>query len=275
MGGVIYADVLFLINASCDLLSVYLTGKLCGIEIRPIRAAAAAAAGALCAVIVTILSLPPAAANLSGVIISFLICFISFGRARPALFLRRTALLWSSACLVSGAVSAVASATGSAGRQFRGRRAAAIFALSAAAVLLVSRIRRSNAGKKSSIVRVAIGDRASTVRCLLDTGSLTRDPIGGDPVVILCADSCRKIFREEELSYLVGKTPIPPDRLGTRLRIVPQRTLGGERTIFAVRPDSVTVDGVKRRAVIAVEDSPRGSFGSFDGIVPGSISGKF
>ncbi len=54
MERVIYADVLFLMNFGCDLITVCLTSRLCRIKTKPLKAVAAAAVGALLSLPVTL-----------------------------------------------------------------------------------------------------------------------------------------------------------------------------------------------------------------------------
>lgn len=266
----IYADLLFLMNLGGDILTLWVTARLCRLMTKPSRIAAGAATGAVLSVFITVF-LDGAAAFAAGIPTAAFMCLLAFGKTSFPDFLRRTAIMWSSACLFFGVVSSFSSAVN---RTFgpKGRTAAAIACAGAVpAVLLVSRFRRDKAERRSALVTFSVCGEIVKILCLVDSGNLLREPVTGDPVLVVASEAVPQIPKNV-VSYILDGDGDPPPVIMTRLRIIPARSVSGEEIMRAVRPDVLTINGKERSGYIVLRDARKGSFGTYDGIVPSSIT---
>lgn len=270
MEKVVYADVLFLVNFGCDLITVCLTARFCRLILKPLRAAAAAAFGAFASVLIT-LFLDGILSYFAGVPVAGLICLFAFGKTRFIELLRRTAIMWSSACLFYGAVSAFGSAVN---KYFNnsGRIAAAVACAAAIpAVLIASRIRRDKEEKRSALVKFSVCGTTVSLLCLVDSGNLLKEPISGDPVLVVASSAAPRL-PDDVVSYLLCGSGEPPAEIMPRVRIIPAKAVTGTGLLRAIRPDALLVNGEEKRAYISLSDAGKGAFGTYDGVIPPSIT---
>ena len=272
MDKVLYVDILFATDFACDVFSLYITGRLCRLPQKGFRSALGAVFGATASTAVTAMNLSRPMSILSGIPISFFMCLISFGKCGVYSAVRRTALLWSSASLIFGFASALSSfLPGAAANENRLATAVSV-SVSAPLILFVSRLMREAFPKRSAVVEVSINGKTLRTACLVDSGNVLCDPFSGDPVIIISSVPASKIFSHGDILYFTEGTGETPDRLSQRLRLIPAKTVGGEILLRSFRPDQLKVDGVSRRALVAVIASPHDSFGSFDGVVPSCLA---
>ena len=107
--------------------------------------------------------------------------------------------------------------------------------------------------------------------CLVDSGNLLKEPISGDPVLIV-ASSVAPRLPDDVVAYLLNGSGEPPSRIAHRVRIIPAKAVTGVGLLRAIRPDELFVNGEKRRAYISLRDAGKGAFGTYDGVIPSSIA---
>lgn len=106
-----------------------------------------------------------------------------------------------------------------------------------------------NAGGRR-LVPVEIHHNGNSVQltALVDTGNRLRDPITGEPVLIIDSRAARA---------LTGLTPAqlehPLESMGNQpgLRLIPYHSVGHRGFLLAIRPSRITVDGRKAHRVVA------------------------
>ncbi len=266
----IYADVLFFMNFGCDLITVCLASRLCRVRARPVRAALGAAAGALLSVPITLFT-DGITAFIAGVPVAAVMCLIAYGKTSFPDLLRRTAVTWSSACLLYGAVSSASRFVNSA-FGVKGRVTAAIACAAAVPfVFIASRFRRDGEEKRSAYLKFTVCGKTVGALCLVDSGDLLREPVSGDPVVIVASAAAQQLPKDV-VDYLLTGSGEPPPSIAPRLRIIPAETLTGEQILRAVRPDGLSVNGTERRAFVSLKIAEKGNFGTYDGVLPPSIT---
>ncbi len=270
MGKVVYADVLFLLNFGGDILTVLITARLCRMIVKPLRALVGTAVCAVLSVLISLLSDGFVSFAL-GVPVAVLMCITVFGKKPFPELLRLTAVLWSSSCLLFGVLTSLRTAADSV-LNANGRIGAAVAcAAGIPAVLAVSRFRRDRSEKKSAIVDFTVCGSTVKILCLVDSGNVLREPISGDPVLFVASAAAPQL-PDDVVAYLLTGSGDPPPGIAHRLRIIPAKTLTGEEMLRAVRPDGLSVNGTARRAFVSLRDVKKGSFGSYDGVVPQSIA---
>ena len=274
---VLYADVLFIIDFSMDFISLYFTGKLNHISMKTLRLCAAALFSASYSLIITILSLGSLAGLFLSVVCSLIMCLVAFGKASKYVIIRRTVILWASGSLIGGIMTAVTSVGGA--YNFNTSRNAAsplIYAVLAVCVFIgfimihiIGRVSR----KSCADVTVKLNDCQVTFKALADSGNLLTDPFTGTPVIIVSLEILKDVLDDEEYDFFnrAGGETIMPSSLNKRLRLIPSKSIHGERMLYALRTDGILVENQKKNAVLAVENVKSGEYGSFDGIVPSAL----
>lgn len=118
---------------------------------------------------------------------------------------------------------------------------------------------------------LSLEEKKIPFRSLVDTGNFLTDPLSGLSVVLLEFSLFRKYLRKD----------FPPPMtfefatyFSHRARVIPYRTVSGEgEMLSAFLTESLTVNGVSQKAVIAVVNRPLESRGEYFGIVGPDLIG--
>ncbi len=264
----VYADVLFLINFSMDFLTLYFTGKVLSKPMKTVRLCLSASIGALVGTSATVLVDSAAlfaniVLSVAGFALSAVMMLVAFGKYISVLsLLRDSVILWGSGALLGGVMTALLSLgepvfVGHGGGGVFAEAFVVCFAVSSVVVRLFS----SGRAKKFCTVSFTAAGECVTFSALTDSGNLLREPISSLPVVIVSHTA-------------VSQFALVPDRESNlHVRLIPMKSVGGERLLYGFLPDIITVDGAEVRAVVAV-DNENNSFGDCAGIVPQSLVGR-
>lgn len=266
-------------NFALDLAVLFVAARLGG-ERAGWRLARAAVVGSLYGMV-------PRAwdGGLAGLLLcGFVMALSAWGFGRPAVVLRRVALLVAAAVLLGGAVLGAATAAGLPLPSAVHPAPFAGLAAAAGAVVVVERAtaawRLGRAGAGGLVLDVEVEGAHARLRGFVDTGNRLRDPFGRTPVVVaeaaplallLPAPARAQYLREAAAGLL-------PDRLASlcptwadRLAVVPYSALGGAGVLTAIRPDALwaVVDGgrIPVRGLVALAPRPMGWPGA-DALVP-------
>ncbi len=275
----IYADILFLINFSMDFLSLRLAAKILHIPLRLPRAVLSSISGALAGTL-TILFMPDKPAYnflsiLAGVLSSVLMGAIATGWQN---IVRKSAVLWGAGAFIGGVFtlllnlggslnpSASSSATISPGIN---GGVGEIFIVCAIVSCAVVRLFSSASSKKTVELKFTLHGKSYAMTALCDSGNSAADPFTAAPVVIVAAravpgfDAGLLGMNGTELSDESLQKPI-------KVRVIPIKTAAGERVLYGFVPDSLSVDGKERDAVIAI-DGENKAYSGFTAIIPAKI----
>lgn len=280
----LYADVLFFINFSMDFLSLYLTVTVLR---RPLRVRAlllAAAIGGVYGVAACFLSGPPLFAVILHVAVSVLMCFLAF-RER---ILFPCALFYGIGCLLGGVMTALYShlfglsgartvfVDGSyyvlPGEIPLGWMAVAAGIIGVAAIAGGRSLKRSQTARDC---RLVIRTEAGEFVCqgLYDSGNLLCDPFSGRAVIVLAREAFLRILPEELRPFAESGELLPPDPLAIpsakRLRLLPSSSVGGRALLLGYLPQSVSVDGIGKEAVLGMGGE---TFDGREALVPAVFS---
>ena len=258
----VYADILFVVNFSMDILTLRAVCAVTGRRAGRGRLLSAAVLGALCATVM--IALPETGALVraaAGGIISALMAGITFGfRSRAALF-RDAVMIWGAGSLLGGVMTALFSLGTPVFAGGDGFPAA--YLLCALFSFLWTRIRRNGTGAREASVRITAAGITAEMRGLCDTGSSACEPIGGLPAVLVRREAVR------ELGPLLDRT-VRGERTGLCLRMIPVRGLGGERLLPGFIPDRIEIGGEERAAAVAL-DGEGERYGEADALIPGPL----
>ncbi|MBE6725902.1 MAG: hypothetical protein E7576_12070 [Ruminococcaceae bacterium] len=255
----VYADALFLVNLSMDILTLAAVCAVTHRKARRGRLIAAAVFGALCATVSVLLPDPgPLLRSAAGILTACGMAAAGFGIRGTRGLLRDTVMIWGAGALLGGVMTALFSLgtpVFSSGGSFP-----AAYLVCAALSFLWTRIRRSEGdAKQVRILIEAAGERAE-VTGLCDTGSSAREPIGGLPAILV------KRRAVPGLSSLLDRT-LAGEATGMRLRMIPVKGVGGDRLLPGFLPDRVLVGSVGTEAAVAL-DGEGERYGEGDALLP-------
>ena len=264
----VYADILFLVNFSMDVLTLRAVCAVTGRRTGRKRLLLASAAGAVCAT--AMIALPETGALLriaAGALLSAAMALILFGpRGRAALF-RDSVMIWGAGSLLGGLMTVLFSVgtpvfSGSDGFP-------AVYLFCALFSFLWTRIRRGGTGRREAVVRFTAAGITAEVRGLCDTGSSACEPIGGLPAVLVKRRAAGELGPLLDRTVLCGQTGIC-GQTGLRLRMIPVKGLGGERLLPGFIPDQIFIGGEERAAAVAL-DGEGERYGDADALIPGAL----
>lgn len=256
----VYADLLFLINWGMDGLCLCLTGRLLHRPLRPLRLGVAAALGGVYAVLALLPEVGWGMALLWDVGVCVLMCGLAFGgRGTGGVGgLLSTAAVYTALSLgLGGIMTGLFNLANRAGLDRllpAGEEGltAWLFALlagvSGGVTLLWGRFLRRRTATRSCVLTVEHGGKTLTLRGLVDTGNLLRDPVGGRPVICVSRRRLEGMLSPALSACLQGDVPadLPPEEAAI-LRVIPAVTAAGETLLYGFRPHSVTLSAEGRR----------------------------
>lgn len=249
----IYLDLVVFLNFSVDFLLLLGTNRLSGFPLSPGRCAWAAALGA----VYSGACLLPGFSFLGGLLWRLVslagMAVLAFGWNRSA---------WKR----SGVFVLLSLALGGAALQFsRGNLMTLLLAAGGIWLLCRAAFGSGIGGREYVPVTLYWGDKSVSVLALRDSGNTLRDPISGEPVLVVSASVGRRLtgLSEEQLACpleTMARRPIPG------LRLIPYRAVGQNGgMLLGLRLDQVKIDGMTRKAVAAF--APAGLSGSYQALV--------
>ena len=272
----LYIDVYFLINFTVDLLSLYFGALLSKVTSSVKRLIAAAFVSAVFACFMVL-------SNLNGVL--YAVVLVANGMLVTMLFCGKIALIRQIKLflaflifetLIGGFVTFI---YGTLDRYFQplfnegsvGAENKSLIILALLIVIVYGILRllllafTGSASEKNAKIRISVLGAETTVDALVDSGNLLCDPIDSSAVVIV--KRCAVI-------HIIGSKRITDDeRLTTRVRIIPAKTLVGEKILMGIKTDYLALEDkdVKFENTVIAIDEEEGSFGGYLALLPSSF----
>lgn len=256
----VYADLYFLINASMDLLGLMLSATLLHRRLPRWRGILAASLGGIYAVVSLLLLWEGAIGFFADCLAAILMIRIAFpikkeGRIwkKASHVLKMTAVFLLVSMLLGGVMTALYAALNRLELPLETLRGDGLSVWLFALLSLIAGLVTAKGGRflgisqktKSVTLHAVLFGRSVTLRAMVDSGNLCRDPISGRGVVVV------------ELSALEGVLPPSLRRacesgnytefLSTyqnsrSVRPIPIQTAGGDAMLLAIVPDRLTLD---------------------------------
>jgi stage II sporulation protein GA (sporulation sigma-E factor processing peptidase) len=282
----VYIDRVFALNMLVDYLLLLTAARLAGAPLRRLRTALAAALGGLYAAAVFL----PGCAFLSGplwkILAGVAMALLVYWPQRRRWALTALFLLLSGA--LAGLLLAVGLASGDPARRlagvFRAEISWPVFAGTGAGFYLLLRaaFRRDVRLKGGDILRVTIriGGRRRELSALHDTGNTLRDPVNGEPVLVLEQRAVRDLW-PPEIGRILDQPLSPEEKMaqlhrrhaGRSFSLIPYRSVGVPAgLLLAFRSDALTVEGrIHRRVLLALSESPLSENGAYQALWGGEV----
>lgn len=236
---VIYLDLVILLNFLVDFFLLLGTNRLSGFPSQPWKCAGAALLGAL----YSGACLLPGMGFL-GNILWRSVCLgmmgtVAFGWNPSAL--KRTGIF----LLLTMAMGGVALCLGRG--DFLSLVLCAVTCLLLSAVSFGGRI----GGREYVPLQISLKDKTVNLIALKDTGNMLRDPVTGEPVLVIGGDTASELtgLTEEQIRHPLETLAAQPL---SGLRLIPYRSIGnGGSFLLAKRFSEVTINGIRKSALVA------------------------
>lgn len=257
----VYADLLFLINAGMDGLCLLLTGKLLHHRVKAWRVAVGAVLGGVYAVAALLLpDMGQAPSLLCDLGMCITMCAVVFGEKRRGWFkgILATAGVYFALSMALGGVmtalyhllnragiaSLLAGLSEGGGDGLGSWLFLVLVLIGGGVSLWGGRLLRRSRAVRVCTVTVELDGKTATLRGLVDSGNLLRDPMGGR--VVICAEEkvMRKLLSPSLAAVMSGASPHEV-RLSSadarRVRVIPAGTAAGEGLLYGFIPDRITL----------------------------------
>ncbi len=250
----VYIDLYFLINTSMNLLCLMITASLLHKRINRLRAALGAAIGALYAVASLLLGMGGWTGLIADCGAALLMCTVAFfekGLGTKRL-LQCTAVQVLSSMVLGGIMTALYTLLNRLDLPLETLKGESLSIWTVAALGIAAAFATVRGGRlfgfsqktKSVTVRAILFDKEITLRALVDTGNLLKEPISGRSVIVAREEQIYAILPKElseALKSPFAESWISDPRYASRIRVIPTRTATGARMMLALVPDSLSV----------------------------------
>lgn len=279
---IVYADVLIVVNTLVNFLILLLGGRLCGYPTKPWRCLCGGFAGGAYALFAAV------SLNFSGFlwqgVVFVLMCVISYGLRRMAMRPSVLAFLMSAALagFIQLAVQVFSiDALHIDGGVYFPIGAKILILLSGAfylaAALLASGMLRHGSGEVYRIT-VSCPEGETEISALYDTGNTVKDPMGGQPVIIVDRAVAAKLFHclnndivgndpTESFSALQSRFP------QTHFRLLPYKAVGVSCGLLTAFSCTVRVGHEKkiRKALAAISPTDVSDGSAYEALIGGEL----
>lgn len=254
MGGIIYIDILYLVNFFLDAAAFWATARFLSIRLKKLRLLYAALIGGLASIVLILCSFN-ALAKICLMLLMFIISLYILFPNRNAVFLFKALvvyflILFAMAGAVLGGQTLLNDIT------LADSWKVLIFAVAAAILMayygmgmVMQKWQRRSFCKQ---LRIQINGKEICIEGLIDTGNDLREPISRNPVIIAELSSLSALLPQ----YLYGdiKKYAATDPISViercsnemwkmRLRLLPFSSIGGAGILLGFKPDMVIVEG--------------------------------
>ena len=277
---VLYADILFALNALIDYLLLLLSARAAGEPLNRLRFLLAAAVGGVYAVLI----FAPGFSFLNGksykLLSAGMMLLIAYGATRS--LWKQSLIFLALTCALGGGVMAVGMMDGA--RLSLGRGVVysvpdlKLILLSGAgcygalSLIMPKLCRHTAAAGELRCVTFVLHDREITLTALMDTGNTLTDPGTGRQVPVAEGEALEGLFpgeyrpgREQLCDPVSAMTRLNKGDWKGRFSLLPYRAVGVERGfLLAVRMDRMTVgDRVYRGPLVALSPTPVSDGGGY------------
>ena len=269
---VVYADILFVLNAYITYALLLVTELLCRTRAGRLRRALSALLGGLCAFVIFLPRLPKAVFLLFRVLSAAVLVPVAFGKGSRKRFLLLFGAFFSVSFVFAGLMFALWYAVRPQSMLCFG--SVVYFNISALTLVVLTAVcygvfyvvqllLRARPPQRSLFrLTVTLGGKSVCCSALLDSGNQLTEPFSGLPVIV---------GERRTMQQLIGAADLasPETAAKLRLRQIPCRTLTGESVLPGFRPDEVILRSADREirtadVYIALSDKPicGGDFGA-------------
>lgn len=258
----VYLDIIFIENILMNYIIIFASGIVIKSEIKKIRIFSASCIGALYTIIMYLNIIPISANFIMKIILSFVIVYIAFKPKSIMKLLKNVLIFYLVSFVFGGCVFALMYFVQPQLAHMKNGVFVGSYPLKVGiigggiAFIIVQigfRIAKTKLEKNNVIynIEVFINKNSVTIKGLLDTGNLLKDPITGFPVIIIEHKSLYSIIPKEVLNnidkIIGGETDELTNNLEfseiiSRFRIIPFSSIGKQNgLLLGIKADSVNI----------------------------------
>lgn len=298
MEQVVYGDVLFIINFSMDFLSLYICGRIMHKKCRTLPMIVGAALGAAYSVWSLFAQMPDIGLFVIDIAVSALMCFAAFDfpPKKNKLSFKGFVSLWLvfflCEMLLGGTFTALynlINKTNAVKRISVGDVNSSyseiplwmfviIAGLSAALTFAAGKLFGRKVKEKSVTLKIINEGNTISVKALVDSGNLLKEPISSKPVVIVGFEKIKNLLPREVREYIIygdyEKISELSYKNAKKIRIIPMQSIGKSSVITGFVPDKMIIENGGRKyetdAVIGIEKEGNG-YGDCEAVLPAEL----
>ena len=279
MSGVIYADILFILNVYITYALLMLTAMFLGVTPVRLRLLVASIIGGISSFIIFIPEINDALLGVIRLALCIIFCFVGFSCKSVRQSIRQIAVFLGVNFLFAGLMFAIWYFVSPTAVYYNtGVIYFDIDALSLVVITAVCYFAVKVLGAVSHLrtphnilydVTVYICDDEFNIRGFLDTGNSLKDPFTSVDVIVVSRSALQKYFPVgEHISEIMANTPL-------KMRFLPCNTVSGSKLLPVFKADKVKIKGISTEfvvegAMIAVSDENIKN-GDFQALLPMGI----
>ena len=262
---VVYGDLLFFINFSMDFLCFYISCLLLHQKLPIFRTCLASFVGGVYSVLALFLTFDGAKATAIDVLVLVLMCLVVYcGKETKFIkIVKGIFLYFFVSALLGGLMTALFSLFNriellASNSELDDGINVWIFVLlvivASMCTLGGGRVFRSSSSKKEAQLTIESEFGEVKLRALVDSGNLAYEPISGKAVVFVSVEKCKKIIEKSLYDSLNNRSNVDemPIHILSKIRMIPTRSVSGERIFYATKFKKVTVKIGKMKKEIDV-----------------------
>ena len=262
---VVYGDLLFFINFSMDFLCFYISCLLLHQKLPIFRTCLASFVGGVYSVLALFLTFDGAKATAIDILVLVLMCLAVYcGKETTFIkIVKGIFLYFFVSALLGGLMTALFSLFNriellASNSELEDGINVWIFALlvivASMCTLGGGRVFRSSSTKKEAQLIIESEFGEVKLRALVDSGNLAYEPISGKVVVFVSVEKCKKIIEKSLYDLLNNHSNVDeiPIHILSKIRMIPTRSVSGERIFYAMKFKKVTVKIGKMKKEIDV-----------------------
>ena len=280
----VYIDLYFLVNFSMDLLCLMITASLLHRKVNRLRAILAATLGGAYAVAALLLGFAGLWGFLADTLAALFLCAITFHikKASPWRTLKCVPILLLSSMTIGGIMTALYNLLNQLNLPLESLQGdglsvwifALVTAVSGVATLHGGHFRTRAQKSEAVTLQVTLFHKSITLRAMVDSGNLLRDPISGKGVIVVDLDRLSPIL--PHALFNACRTGNAEAWLSSHehariTRLIPASGATGNRLLIAVVPDELLITSNKETyaADYLIAPAPLGEHAQgFDAVIP-------
>lgn len=279
MSGVIYADVLFILNVYITYALLMLTALFLGVRAKRLRLLAASIIGGIGSFIILLPEINAVFLGVIRLVLCLVFCLAGFSFVSIRQTLRQAATFLGVNFLFAGLMfavwyfispTAVYYNTGVVYFDIDALSLVAVTAVCYFAVKVFGSLYRMKTPENTLYdVTVSIGDDDIDLRGFLDTGNSLTDPFTSLPIIVVSRPALKKYFpTDKSISDIIAESPL-------KIRYLPCSTVSGSKLLPIFKADNVRIRGISADfsisgVMIAVSDETIKN-GEFQALLPTDV----
>ncbi len=252
MGQVVYVDLFFMINFSMDFLCFFLTAQLLSLKLGIMRTLCASALGGIYACVALFLPFSGIGEIFLDIFVCIIMCAVAF--LGKGAMLSAVCVYIATSAVLGGFMTAMFSLLNKANLPLDsvggdGLSAYALLLLAAASALvslLGGKFFRRRTSRKYINLQIEFDGRTKTLSGFCDSGNLLCDPLSGKPCIIADRGALEGFLPHELLAENANISSLP-EKIASRVRIIPAVGALGKGMLIALRTDKIITDDGKHK----------------------------